>query len=45
MFAYKSMIFVSGCDFERNFAGTGAGIATQEGRIEVDLLVLSIMLS
>ena len=37
MFAYKSMIFVSGCDFERNFAGAGAGIATQEGRIEVDL--------
>ena len=36
VFAYKSTVFVSECNFERNFAGAGAGIATQEGRIDVD---------
>ena len=36
VFAYKSTVFVSECNFERNFAGAGAGIATQEGRITVD---------
>ena len=28
VFAYKSIVFVSECNFEQNFAGAGAGIAT-----------------
>ena len=36
VFAYKSTVFVSECKFQCNFAGAGAGIATQEGKIDVD---------
>jgi predicted outer membrane repeat protein len=36
VFAHRSTVFVSECDFERNCAGAGAGIATQEGRISVN---------
>ena len=35
-FAYNSRVFFNRCNFERNFAGAGAGYANQEGYTEVD---------
>ena len=36
VFGYESMITIDKCDFLRNYAGAGAGIATQEGIMNVD---------
>lgn len=36
VFGYESTISIDKCDFERNYAGAGAGVATQEGTINVD---------
>ena len=36
VFGYDSMIYIDKCNFEQNYAGAGAGVATQEGILNVD---------